>query len=199
MSLRAVLAAAMILTTASGHAPASGVETVDIASWISGWPVSYHLSGSKSEPVYLEAVDVIRRGDVFTILGGAPAWAERSLEAIAVESDGRLRHTICPRAMNCDDRSVPSGFLASAALLAASRSGKPLGRADPLPYGARTVLCIPAERIGVVQPVLDPCFDTVTGAVLAQRHRLSGKFDGPSLDPWSIRFDKPDPQATAGP
>jgi hypothetical protein len=34
--------------------------------------------------------------------------------------------------------------------------------------------------------VLDPCIDARSGAVMAQRHRRSGEFDGPSLDPWSI-------------
>jgi hypothetical protein len=167
--------------------PLAAAAPVDIASWAKNRPTNYHLSGDKNEPTYLAAIDIERRGDVFTIIGGAPAWAERSVEAIEVLPDGTLRHRICPKAMRCDDGWVPSGFLASAALLSALREGRRLGEAEAVAYGERQVICVPAERIGIAEPILDPCFDTLTGAVLAQRHRLSGKFDGPSLDPWSVR------------
>jgi hypothetical protein len=50
------------------------------------------------------------------------------------------------------------------------------------------VVCVPAERIGLARPLFDPCFDSATGAALAQRHRLTGKFDGPSLEPTSVRI-----------
>jgi hypothetical protein len=42
--------------------------------------------------------------------------------------------------------------------------------------------------------VLDPCVEAHSGAVIAQRHRRSGEFDGPSLDPWSINLSIPPPQ-----
>ena len=171
---------------AAGSADAA---VIDVAAWVKGWPQRFAVRGDKNEPTYLAAIDIERDGDRFTIRGGAPAWAERSTEAIQVMPDGRLQHRVCPTAMICDDGSVPSGFLASAALLAAERAGRPLGEAGAVPYGAREVVCIPAECIGIVEPILDPCFDLETGAVLAQRHRLSGRFDGPSLDPWSIRVD----------
>lgn len=184
---RALLAAAML----PAFGPAATAAPIDIAAWASSRPWSYHVSGDKNEPAYLAAIDIERKDDLFIIEGGAPAWAERSVEAIEVLADGTLRHRVCPKAMRCDDGSVPSGFLASAALLAALREGRPLGKAEPVPYGERWVVCIPAERIGIAEPILDPCFDTLTGAVLAQRHRASGKFDGPSLDPWSVRVRQP--------
>jgi hypothetical protein len=90
--------------------------------------------------------------------------------------------------MNCDDRLPGVSFLSNASLLAAYRAHRPLGRATPVSYGTRKIVCIPAERIGVTEAVLDPCFDLETGAVLAQRLRLDGRFDGPSLDPGSIRI-----------
>jgi hypothetical protein len=188
---RSVLSAAVLL----GAACTADAGPIDVASWASGLPDSYRISGDKNEPTYLVAIDIERQGDVFTITGGAPAWAERSVEAIEILSDGTLRHRVCPKAMRCDDGSVPSGFLATTALLSTLRAGRSLGEAQPVPYGERSVICIPAERIGIAEPILDPCFDTQTGAVLAQRHRLSGQFDGPSLDPWSIRVL----QATAEP
>ncbi|CDX51120.1 exported hypothetical protein [Mesorhizobium plurifarium] len=186
MRRRAGILIAMLLA----DAPLAAAAPIDVAAWARSTPTSYHLSGDKNEPTYLAAIDIERRGDVFTITGGAPAWAERSIEAIEVLPDGTLRHRICPRAMRCDDGWVPSGFLAAAALLSALREGRSLGEAETVAYGERQVICIPAERIGIAEPILDPCFDRLTGAVLAQRHRLSGKFDGPSLDPWSIRVQQ---------
>jgi hypothetical protein len=171
-------------------------NTVDVASWVAAWPTFFTVKGGKSEPTYVEAIDLERDDDVFSVLGGAPAWEQRAAEAIAVDARGGMRHVKCPVAMTCDP-TVPSvSFLSSAALLAAYRAHRPLGRATPVPYGERRVICLPAERIGVAEAVLDPCFDLETGAVLAQRHRLSGRFDGPSLDPGSVRVksamaDKP--------
>jgi hypothetical protein len=45
--------------------------------------------------------------------------------------------------------------------------------------------------------VLDPCIDAASGAVIAQRHRRSGEFDGPSLDPWSITLSTSPIQLTS--
>lgn len=189
--LRVATIAALLLTAAGPpHAARPHVATIDIGAWVRGWPTTFALRGDKNEPTYLAAIDIERDGDRFTIRGGAPAWAERSTEAIEVLPNGRLRHRVCPKGMSCDDGSVPSGFLASAALLAAERTGRPLGEATAVSYGAREVVCVPAERLGIAEPILDPCFDVATGAVLAQRHRLSGRFDGPSLDPWSVRVEQ---------
>ena len=88
--------------------------------------------------------------------------------------------------MRCDGAEPPSGFLASAAILAAIRSQQLSGRFPLLSYGDLQLMCIPAERLGIHDAVLDPCIDARSGAVIAQRHRRSGEFDGPSLDPWSI-------------
>lgn len=191
-----IIPALLVLALAATVAEAA---PVDIAAWVRTWPDRFSVAGDKNEPTYLAAIDIARDGDRFTITGGAPAWAERSTEAISVAADGRLSHAVCPRAMRCDDGRVPSGFLAQAALLGAARAGRPLGTAEPVAYGARRVLCIDAERLGIAEPILDPCFDVATGAVLAQRHRLSGAFDGPSLDPWSIRVAVPSALAEATP
>ncbi len=181
---RLVLLAAMLALAASA-APAAPLDIVALARI---WPTAFQVRGDKNEPTYLAAIDIVREGDLFTITGGAPAWAARSTEAIEVLPDGTLAHRICPKGMDCHAGDMPSGFLATAALLAALRKGKALGTASSQPYGTRSVVCVPADRLGIAEPVLDPCFDVATGAVLAQRHRLSGRFDGPSLDPWSIRI-----------
>jgi hypothetical protein len=92
--------------------------------------------------------------------------------------------------MRCDGTEPPSGFLASAAILAAIRGQQLSGRFPLLPYGGFALVCIPAERLGIQDAVLDPCIDAASGAVIAQRHRRSGEFDGPSLDPWSITLSR---------
>jgi hypothetical protein len=167
--------------------------SIDVAAWVARWPTRFDLSGGKSEPTYVEAINIDRRGNVFTAVGGAPAWEQRSVERVSIDSSGNVTHLVCPSGLNCD-AGPGVNFLSSAWLLAAFRKHASrgesgfLGRAVPLPYGARQVVCIQAERVGATEAVLDPCFDLETGAVLAQRHRLSGRFDGPSLDPGSIRI-----------
>lgn len=160
-------------------------RSIDVAAWVATWPRDYTIEGGKSEPTYVEAISIARRGDAFSVTGGAPAWERRSVEAVSVEANGRMIAADCPKRNDC---APAVDFLSSAALLAAFRAHRPLGRATPMVYGDRQVVCLPAERIGVAEAVLDPCFDLETGAVLAQRSRYNGKFDGPSLDPGSIRI-----------
>jgi hypothetical protein len=90
--------------------------------------------------------------------------------------------------MSCDRAEAPTGFLASAVILAALRQQRLFGRFPVLSYGGFALVCIPADRLGVENAVLDPCVEAYSGAVIAQRHRRSGEFDGPSLDPWSIKL-----------
>jgi len=81
-------------------------------------------------------------------------------------------------------------------VLAAVRRGRDLGRAVMLSYAGREVACVPVEALSgktaatdpnggpAVGPhaAVDPCFDTFTGAVFAQRSRNDGSFTGPTLD-----------------
>jgi hypothetical protein len=184
-----VVAAVFVSTS---HTQARNTS-IDVAAWVAHWPTRFDVSGGKSEPTYVEAINIDRRGDVFTAVGGAPAWEQRSVERVSVDPSGNVMHLICPSGLNCDNAGPGVNFLSSVWLLAAFRKHAShgessfLGRARPVSYGARRVVCIQAERVGATVAVLDPCFDLETGAVLAQRHRLSGRFDGPSLDPGSIR------------
>jgi hypothetical protein len=93
--------------------------------------------------------------------------------------------------MSCDTSEPPSGFLASAVILGAIRAQRLSGRFPIVSYGGFELLCVPADRLGVQNAVLDPCIEAHSGAVVAQRHRRSGEFDGPSLDPWSINLSIP--------
>ena len=179
----AALGAAFMATS---HTQAQDAS-IDVAAWVKNWPARFSVAGGKSEPAYVEAINIDRHGDVFTTIGGAPAWEKRAVETVSISPAGKVTRVACPSDIDCEARPAVS-FLSSAWLLAAYRERVHLGRAAPVPYGTRQVVCIPAERIGVTEAVLDPCFDLETGAVLAQRHRLSGRFDGPSLDPGSIRI-----------
>lgn len=162
------------------------VPTVDIVAAEASWHSQFLLSGTKTEPTYIEHISLRRDGDIFILEGGAPAGMAPSRESIMLRADGTLTHLDCPAGMRCGGAEAPSGFLASAAILAAIRSQELSGRFPLLPYGDFQLACIPAERLGIEDAVLDPCIDAHSGAVMAQRHRRSGEFDGPSLDPWSI-------------
>jgi hypothetical protein len=165
-----------------------GNSSIDVAAWVARWPANFSVEGGKSEPTYVEAVSIRRRGDAFTTVGGAPAWEKRAVETLSVDAGGNVTHVVCLNGGTCGNARPSVSFLSTAWLLAAYRERGALGSATVVPYGPRQVVCLPAERIGVVEAVLDPCFDFETGAVLAQRHRLTDRFDGPSLDPGSIRI-----------
>lgn len=180
-----ILAAAALLVAA---AQARAGETLDIARLARSWPTHFTLSGTKTEPTYIEHIRMRRDGNVFTLEGGGPAGVAPSVEVVTVAPDGTLTATVCPKAMNCARPLRPDGFLASAAILGALRRGKLKGRLQPRRFGHYRVVCVPAEEIGIAHPILDPCVEIHSGAVLAQRHRRTGRFDGPSLDPWSVRL-----------
>ncbi len=170
----------------------AGDSAIDIVRLAATWPQAYVLAGTKTEPTYVEHIRLEREGDRFVLEGGGPMGTPTSRESLMIGADRVLRHIDCPTAMHCESAESPSGFLASAAILAAIRGGELTGKFSIHPYGDIAVICIPAERIGIRDPILDPCIDTRTGAVVAQRHRLSKQFDGPSLDPWSISLSAPE-------
>jgi len=178
------------LLAALGATQAAAGEKIDVAKWAAALPPHFAVHGVKTEPTYEEAIDISRDGDVVTVVGGAPGWAARATESLSVSASGALSRRPCAAGADCAVAAAPSGFLATAALISASLRGELRGVAAEAPYGARRIICLPAEMIGVARPILDPCFDSENGAVLAQRHRLSGRFDGPSLEPTSIRIDE---------
>lgn len=173
------------------------VPTVDIVAAEASWHSQFLLSGTKTEPTYIEHIRLRRDGDIFILEGGAPAGMAPSRESIMLRADGTLTHLDCPAGMRCGGAEAPSGFLASAAILAAIRGQELSGRFPLLPYGDLQLVCIPAERLGIHHALLDPCIDAHTGAVIAQRDRRSGEFAGPSLDPWSITLSTSPIQLTS--
>lgn len=162
---------------------------IDLRAWAASLPPRFSASGAKIEPTYMAAIDVVRDGDTVAVLGGAPAWAERSLEAVRIDADGEIAHTACPPGMACTGQPHPSGFLATASLIAAVRKGSLSGHAASQPYGPFAVVCVDAEKLAIPRPILDPCFELGSGAAITQRHRETGRFDGPILDPVTVRIE----------
>jgi hypothetical protein len=184
-------------TTGPARAQSRTVELATLArSWSSNWTVL----GAKTEPTYVEHVRISRRGDRFTLDADANGEPFGRIE-MSVDDRGRIAVLDCPRWVRCDTR--PTGFLATVPVLAAARRGQLAGAAPVLGYAGREVACVPAELLrdgattgapGVtardadgsstvdLRAVIDPCLDTRTGAVLAQRSRDDGSFAGPTLD-----------------
>ena len=152
--VRRLALAIVALTFAEVPAGAAGT---DLLQWARSLPERFAASGSKVEPTYMAAIDISRDGDVVSILGGAPAWAERSREAIAIDAGGAMRHLVCPRGMTCDGPPMPAGFLSTAALISKSRAGALDASIEAEPYGRFSVLCVPAEMLGISRQRLDPC------------------------------------------
>jgi hypothetical protein len=173
---------------ASAGGPAPAGTTVDVGRIADQWPERFDLVGSKTEPTWVEYVRLSRRGDLFILEGGGLPGLEQAVESVEVGKDGSIRHVQCPPMRNCSDSAPLAGFLATAQFVAFHRAGRLKGLADVVAYGDRHVFCLPGEAIGVENPILDPCFDVATGAVLAQRHRNDGSWNGPSLDQATIRF-----------
>ena len=171
--------------------PATAAQRLDLAAWAVGLPVAFEVHGTKAEPTYEETIDIVRVGDAVTVTGGAPAWAARAVETAQVSAAGAL----CLGTAPCAAARSTSGFLATAALVAASRRHGLSGSVQPRSFGDRQVVCVPGEQLGTVEPILDPCFDRLSGAAIAERHRLTGAFDGPTLDPSSLRIAIPAPLA----
>jgi hypothetical protein len=168
-----------------------GVEatpTLDIVTAADAWETRFILNGTKTEPTYIEQIRLERDGDLFILEGGAPAGMAQSRASVFVDPKGLLQFIDCPNGMSCETTETPTGFLASAVILAALRQHRLFGRFPVFWYGGLALVCIPADRLGVENAVLDPCVEAYSGAVIAQRHRRSGEFDGPSLDPWSIEL-----------
>ena len=167
------------------------------------WPRHYEVSATHSEPQYVEHVRLLRSGSNFVLIGGVSLRDVPLRMKVQVGSDGSIRGTdatgqeiVCPDAVAVPCALPLRGFLASAAVLAAARRGampRVLVRAL---YAGRCVVCVDAAQIATAAapspalepPIVDPCLDARTGAVLAFRHRRSEHFEGASLDPESIRI-----------
>src|SRR6185312_2843310 len=112
-------ASALVAIGIAATAGAGAVPTIDIAAAAASWHAQFLLSGTKTEPTYIEHIRLTRDGDLFILEGGAPAGMVASRESVTLRANGTLSHLDCPGGMRCDGTEPPSGFLASAAILAA--------------------------------------------------------------------------------
>jgi hypothetical protein len=180
--------AAICIFSASTATAVEAASSIDIGAAAKSWAPQFVLTGTKTEPTYVEHIRLERDGALFVLQGGAPAGMPSSREVVVIDADGSLRHIECPAAMRCDNTEPPSGFLASAAIVAAIGHGRLSGFFQAFSYGSYRLVCVSAEKLGVREAILDPCVEIRSGAVMALRHRMSGQFEGPSLDPWSINI-----------
>jgi len=171
-------------------------ESLALAPWAATLPEHWQASGVKTEPTYLERVDIRRDGDRLSVIGGAPAWADRAVQALDIDAGGNVAWALCPPGMDCSGPApslaagtLPSGFLATAGLIAAARQGRLSGRAGLRSFGTRQVVCLPGAMVGIRDALLDPCFDRETGAAIAESWPGQPGFDGPTLSPAGLRID----------
>ncbi|GKX34460.1 MAG: hypothetical protein MnENMB40S_20780 [Rhizobiaceae bacterium MnEN-MB40S] len=190
---------AVVATAIAAPDPAAARE-IDLPSWASGLPPYFLVSGVKTEPTYMARIDIWRDGDKFGVVGGAPAWAMRALQAVRVSPDGVVSEIDCPEDAFCGDAGDAGGYLSTAALVAAARKNAIKGTVSIRQYGEFEVVCVPAEQLGVANPILDPCFELESGATLALLHRLSQAFDGPSLSvsPLTVEIPSSPPKTPQG-
>ena len=116
--------AAICIFSASTATAVEAASSIDIGAAAKSWAPQFVLTGTKTEPTYIEHIRLERDGARFVLQGGAPAGMPSSREVVLIDADGSLRHIECPAAMRCDNSEPPSGFLASAAIVAAIGRGR---------------------------------------------------------------------------
>jgi hypothetical protein len=188
-------AVVMVALIGTGACASDGRGASSLGAAVAAWPDTFTVTGTKSEPSYVEHVSYGRVGDRFGLTidlqpqGRQAGGTSRSV--LSVDARGDLSVIACTG--DCGG-SVVQGFLATASVVAAARRGELPTGAHATTYAGRKVLCVDNAALGTTDAVLDPCLDVETGALIAQRSRHDGTFAGPTLDERSIRVStKPDP------
>jgi hypothetical protein len=171
-------------------APADGAE-VELAPLVAAWPDGYTVTGTKSEPLYVEHITSTRDGAVYRLRIDVKSQGESALGVqtgeVALEPDGRIRWIDgCTKtAAECLDDPGLRGFLSQAALLAADRTGTLPATGVARTLHGHPVVCVPDLALHPDAPPtvdgLDPCFSIATGALLGHFSTDSDAFVGPTL------------------
>lgn len=172
----------------SGH---SAVALTAIEPIARNWHQNYTVTGLKTEPTYVEDITYGRWGNRFAVrasvngslLGYTEIWLGSSGEASVQRCSAGLKCRPFP----------PSGYLVTVSVLAASYRHYLHSVGRVFSYRGRKIICLESPVPGVqVSKVGSPCFDSETGAYIAER---SGKgFGGPMVDSWSLRLSlRPEP------
>lgn len=161
------------------------------------WPSRYEMTGTRSEPIYASRLRLRRDGDWFALSGGAPGGEAPARLTVHVAADGALtgrdasgRSIRCASSTRC---ALPlQGYLAAAAAISAWRRGAAPRIVAWTRFAGRVAACLDAAELAPPvdgeRPTVDPCLDRATGAVLAFRHRRTGRFEGASPDPDSLQL-----------
>ena len=172
-------------------AAAEDGAVVALAPIVAAWPDGYTVTGTKSEPLYVEHITSTRDGSTYDLTIDVKAQGDSTLGVqtgrVLLEADGgirRLEGSTKPAA-DCLDDPALRGFLAQAALLGAERKGSlpDTGIAETLhghPVVCVSDLALHPESPPVVEG-LDPCFSIATGALLGHWSTASAAFVGPTL------------------
>ena len=197
LALLACAVAAAIVAGGSGStaAPAAEERTVPLDRLIAGWPTSYTVTATKSEPQYVEHITTTRDGDRFALeiviqAQGSSAGGS-SLAEVAVSTEGIVSWTTGCSEPDCSDDNSVRGFLAAAALLSADREDRLPATAVLRQLGDHEVACVSDSELFPASAAtalarLDPCFSVETGAVLGHYSIVNAAFVGPTMSAGSI-------------
>ncbi|MGA1838140.1 hypothetical protein VD659_14555 [Herbiconiux sp. 11R-BC] len=171
-------------------APAEG-QPVALAPIVAAWPEAYTVTGTKSEPLYVEHITSTRTGAAFSVTidvvaqGDSPLGTQNS--QVELGADGSIRWTGgCTKpAAECADDPALRGFLSEAAVLSAARRGFLPAEGVARTLHGHPVVCVSDAALHPDAPPavasLDPCFSMSTGALLGHWSSASSAFVGPTL------------------
>ncbi|MCS5714632.1 hypothetical protein NVV95_08710 [Herbiconiux sp. CPCC 205716] len=177
--------------TASAAATATDGSAIALAPLLATWPDAYRVTGTKSEPLYVEHITSTRSGDDYALTidvvaqGDSPLGVQSS--SVHLDADGTIRWVDgCTKAPErCADDPGLRGFLSQAALLAAERRGELPEWGVARTLHGHPVVCVSDAALHPLDPptvaTLDPCFSTATGALLGHWSSDSAAFVGPTL------------------
>lgn len=188
-ALALVAAVACAIVWAVG--PAAASTRVALAPIVAAWPDSYTVAGQKSEPLYTEQIRVTRAGDEFAVRidvnsqGSAALGTQHSIVVVAPSGTITWTQGCTKTADLCAADTSLRGFLTTAAVLGLARTGLLPDEATARDLHGTTVVCVDDRELHPDAPLapvrLDPCFDELTGAVLAHWSPDSRAFVGATL------------------
>ncbi len=199
LAVALVVAVTVVLVVVTGasrsraEAAVADGTAIALAPVVAAWPDGYAVTGTKSEPLYVEHITSTRTGDRYALTievvaqGDTPLGVQRS--AVQLGDDGAVQWIDgCTKpAAQCSDDPGLRGFLSQAALLGALERGVLPADATGV---ARTlhghpVVCVSDRALHPADPPvvegLDPCFSISTGALLGHWSTPSAAFVGPTL------------------
>lgn len=185
--------AVVVATALTGAALVRADDTVELAPLVAEWDAHWQVTGTKSEPLYTERIEVRRDGDAFQarieVIGQGDTALGTQRSAVAVDAAGTIAWAEgCTKSTaDCADDTQLRGFLSTAALISLKRQGRLPATGTARTLHGTPVVCVPDAALhpdaAAADVRLDPCFDRATGAVLAHWSPDSAAFVGATLAP----------------